>query len=587
MKNFSDTWTLDSLLAEDSQPATLQAQMNQIKQQLEECKKKLDTPENGKMAILQYQELDGHCRDLEYYFECMLAQNTSDQQALQLYAESKTLRAACDSLNDEICQFLAQLDEPAMRAFCKSPKLEAISFHLYEKRDLVREKLPITQERLINQLSIDGFHGWNDIYETFMGQLRIFSPLDAKASFSVGQVTNFLLDPVRSIRQDWFAKWEETWLAYENLAAQMINHLAGYKLSLCQARKHSSILQDPLQYNRMQESTLWAMWNTIDCHKEMLIKYLQQKAKNLKIDRLAWYDIEAPLPSALSPKISYQEAAETIIEDFSTFSDSMGTFARQAFEEKWIEAEDRAGKRPGGFCVPFLHAKETRIFMTYGGTMNNLLTLAHELGHAYHSYEVRDLPIFSQQYPMNVAETASTLAEMLVLDSWMNRSSDPTIQLSILDNKLQRAVMFLMNIHARFLFELEFYQAREKGFVIANHLNSLMENAQKKAFCNALSEWHPHFWVAKQHFFITEVSFYNFPYTFGYLFSQGIYARLKHDPQRERVYANLLQDTGRMPVEDLAQRHLDVKLEEPGFWEDALKLVEKDVAQYISLSQDV
>ena len=120
----------------------------------------------------------------------------------------------------------------------------------------------------------------------------------------------------------------------------------------------------------------------------------------------------------------------------------------------------------------------------------------------------------------------------------------------------------------------------------AGELNELMVNAQKRAFGEALAEWHPHFWLAKQHFYATDVPFYNFPYTFGYLFSLGIYALLKTHRNRDQLYAGLLQDTGRLTVEDLAQRHLGANLEKPEFWENALKLVENDVAAYLCAAEN-
>ena len=222
--------------------------------------------------------------------------------------------------------------------------------------------------------------------------------------------------------------------------------------------------------------------------------------------------------------------------------------------------------------------------MTYSGTMTNVFTLAHELGHAYHSYEVRNLPILAQEYRMNVAETASTLAEMTVIDALIQREQDPTVQRSLLDHKLQRSTIFLMNIYARFLFELDFYEARKKGYVVAEDLNAMMTEAQKKAYGNALSEWHSRFWISKQHFYMTSLPFYNFPYTFGYLFSLGIYSTLKKEKNRAEAWAALLRDTGRLSVEDLAQRHLGVNLENPAFWEEAINTVEVDVERFIQLT---
>lgn len=221
--------------------------------------------------------------------------------------------------------------------------------------------------------------------------------------------------------------------------------------------------------------------------------------------------------------------------------------------------------------------------MTYNGSMNNVFTLAHELGHGYHSEAVKNKSFFGQQYRMNVAETASTLAEMIIIDSMITETKDPKTRLALLDNKLQRAVIFLMNIHTRFLFELDFYNSRRKNFVSPEELNALMLNAQKTAYHNSLEEWHPYFWFAKQHFYLTDVPFYNFPYTFGYLFSQGIYAHLKNHPKRAELYEALLKDTGSLTVEELAQKHLGVNLEEPAFWLASLKLIEKDVQAFLDI----
>lgn len=583
MQNFSLTWDLDSLFSGGSHSSALHSLLHHVKHQLQKFERKFHQLSDIKQGILYFQELDGHCRDLQYFIDCLLSQNVEDQKALQLHSEVNLLRARCDSLGEELNVLLAGLDQETIANLLANPDLEPIAFHLQERIQQTKEKLPIEQEQLIHQLGIDGYQGWSNIYDMFIGQLQISSPFSPEELLSVGQAANRLFNIERPVRQAWFQRWEETWSLHENLSAQMLNHLAGFRLNVYKARGWHSILHEPLWCNRMQEQTLTAMWNAVNKHKASLVKYLKCKARILGVQRLAWHDVEAPLPFSEEPETPFQEAAEFIIRDFHEFSPAMGVFAQEAFEKRWIEAEDRSGKRPGGFCASFLSAQESRIFMTYSGTMMNILTLAHELGHAYHSYEVREQPIFAQQYPMNVAETASTLAEIVVINGWMRHSEDPKVQLTLLDMKLQRAVMFLMNIHARFLFELDFYHERQKGFVLPHRLNALMEQAQRQAFGEELSEWHPHFWVAKQHFFITEVPFYNFPYTFGYLFSQGVYAHLKDHSTRDQEYAALLRDTGRLPVEELANRHLGIQLQEPDFWEKALKLIEEDISAYLQL----
>jgi oligoendopeptidase F len=307
------------------------------------------------------------------------------------------------------------------------------------------------------------------------------------------------------------------------------------------------------------------------------------KAKQIGKSRLAWQDMDAPVATS-NAKIPYAEAAVLITSAFRQFSEGMATLAETAFADRWIEAEDRPGKRPGGFCRSFPISRQSRIFMTYSGTPGNVSTLAHELGHAYHGALVEELPPLAQDYAMNVAETASTFAEALVSDALLRRADSDAEKLALLDDRLQRAVAFCMNIRARFLFETRFYERRRSGMLEASELNELMLQAQREAFGDALSGWHPHFWAAKLHFYLTDVPFYNFPYTFGYLFSTGLVAVADREGASfSAKYDDLLRDTGVMTVESLASRHLGVDLEELGFWEDAVARVVEDVDKFAAL----
>jgi oligoendopeptidase F len=190
-------------------------------------------------------------------------------------------------------------------------------------------------------------------------------------------------------------------------------------------------------------------------------------------------------------------------------------------------------------------------------------------------------------YAMNVVETASTFAEMIVADAAVKNAKDEEEKLVLLDDKIQRTVALLMNIHARFLFETRFYDDRKQGPVSVERLNELMLAAQKEAYSNALEEYHPLFWASKLHFFITGVPFYNFPYTFGFLFSLGIYAQaLEEGSGYEEKYIALLKDTASMSVEDLAQKHLQVDLTQPDFWEKAVRICLDDIDEFLTLTEN-
>jgi len=231
-------------------------------------------------------------------------------------------------------------------------------------------------------------------------------------------------------------------------------------------------------------------------------------------------------------------------------------------------------------------SKQTRIFMTSAGAASNVSTLAHELGHAYHQHVMNDLPILTQDYAMNVAETASTFAELIVADATVRAARTDQERISLLEDKIQRSVAFFMNIHARFLFENEFYKKREEGLVSVRELNELMVQAQKTAYCDELVDYHPHFWAAKLHFYLTDVPFYNFPYTFGYLFSAGLYAKsVEEGSGFADKYVDLLKDTGIMSVEQLAAKHLGIDLALPEFWQTAVNKTLEDVELFLQLTE--
>ena len=258
-----------------------------------------------------------------------------------------------------------------------------------------------------------------------------------------------------------------------------------------------------------------------------------------------------------------------------------------ALKEKWVEAENRSGKQQGGFCTTLPTARQSRIFMTYTNSADSMSTLAHELGHAYHSWVLRDQPLFLQDYPMNLAETASTFAEAVLGEQRLQRAKTDYERLQLLDGMLSDAVAFLMNIHARFLFEDEFHRQRRQGELTAAQLNQLMENAQREAYLGVFSDdgWNPQFWVSKLHFYITSLPFYNFPYTFGYLLSMGVYA-IGKDAGKDfpEQYRKLLIATGSQDAEDAVLSTMGFDLRKPDFWMKCLSIVSERVKQFVSLA---
>ncbi|MCL6459853.1 MAG: M3 family oligoendopeptidase [Gorillibacterium sp.] len=497
-----------------------------------------------------------------------------------------TINAIYQSALTLFDRYLSQIPENVFTELTNQEPWSQVRFSLHERRRMAQEKLSPELETLAGNLAVDGYHGWGELYNTIVGQVRIpFEENGEPKTLSAGQAFNKLHSADRNVRVEMFEKWEAAWAGQADLCADALNHLAGFRLRLYKHRGWDSIHREPLQINRMTQETLNVMWDVVEQNKDIFLSYLARKAKLLGVNQLSWHDVDAPIGEA-GGTMSYDDGAEAIVAQFRVFSPKMADFAEHALENRWIEAEDRAGKRPGGFCTAFPISGETRIFMTYAGT--NLSTLAHELGHAYHQDVMNDMPALAQEYAMNVAETASTLAETIVSDATIRQEKDKQAQIALLDDKLQNASAMFLNIHARFIFETSFYKEREQGMVSVERLNELMVAAQKKAYRDTLSEYHPHFWAAKLHFYSTDVPFYNFPYTFGFLFSSGIYqAALREGSDFEDRYIALLRDTGSMTVEELALKHLGVNLQQPEFWQQAIDMSVEDAKLFLQLTEDL
>jgi pepF/M3 family oligoendopeptidase len=520
------------------------------------------------------------------FVSCLGAQNQLDKKAIQLSGKVTSLQAQLQSVSGEFDNLLRSTDDHTWEQWMERDEVRAISFILNERRDLACEKLSPELESLALDLAVDGYHGWSDFYDTIVSRVEIPFEEDGKTvMLSAGQAANKLHVSNSNARQEMFTKWEHTWTEAEDYCADTLNHIAGFRLKLYGRRGWDQVLKEPLAINRMSEQTLDAMWKVIIDSKPMFVQYLERKAKLLGVDKLSWVDVEAPI-GAVSSKVTYQEAAENIVKQFRKFSPKLADFSEMAFDKQWIEVEDRAGKRPGGFCTSLSLSKETRIFMTFSGTPSNVSTLAHELGHGYHQHLMNDLPVLNQNYAMNVAETASTFAEMIVADALVKDANNVQEKIGLLEEKIQNSIAFFMNIHARFLFETRFYDKRKEGLVSAQELSELMEEAQKEAYCGALSSYHPHFWASKLHFYITGVPFYNYPYTFGYMFSTGLYVRAQQEGASfADKYDALLRDTGVMTVEELALKHLDADLTGSEFWQSAMDLCISDVKEFLQMTE--
>lgn len=540
---------------------------------------------NMMVTLRKLREKINHGASFAY---CLTSQDVNDEQAMVALEEFSAYDAASDAIQTAIEGFAKAADDDTWNKIVSDDRLASEAFFWNEFRHRARLKMAPELEKLASELAVNGLHSWERLYSKMAGDLRAeFEEKGETRSLSMGQIKNKLSDPDRSVRKRAFEKYFEAWKSIEALTTMQLNSLAGFRLSLYKARGWDDPLFEALLFGRVKKETVAAMWQAVDAHRPVVKKYIDAKKKYLGIDRFMWYDQLAPV-AEVEKKFSYEQACDFVVEHLTSFSKDMGEFARRAIDARWIEAEDRTGKADGGYCTYLPLLRESRIFMTFSGNYNEMMTLAHEIGHAYHSYVFKDRDYFARFYPMNLAETASTFNELLVTDAALNATDDKDMKLSLIDKKIEESFVMCCDIHSRFIFESKFYEERKKGAVPKDRLNELMVEAQKEAFGDILDDegYHPLFWASKQHFSISDLAFYNFPYTFGHLFAGGIYDRARKEGTAfADAYRGLLADTGSMTCEEVAKKHLGVDITRQDFWNDAVARSLADVDEFVKLTK--
>ncbi|MDP9370693.1 MAG: M3 family metallopeptidase, partial [Chloroflexota bacterium] len=398
-------------------------------------------------------------------------------------------------------------------------------------------------------------------------------------------VRNLAHDPDRTVRRRAYdaelAAWERAALPL----AAALNGIKGEVNILTARRGWASPLDAALFESRIDRETLDAMLVAAEEAFPTFRRYLRAKARVLGLPMLAWYDLFAPVgeDAAAAKRWDFATGSGFIIDHFGAYSTKLAEFAERAFRERWIDAEPRAGKRDGAFCMS-LRGDESRILANYQSSYDAVSTLAHELGHGYHNLCEAGLTPLQRETPMTLAETASIFCETIVREAAMAQA-DEQGQFAILEASLQNSCQVVVDIASRFRFEGRLFAARQARNLAVDELNDLMLTAQRETYGDGMdaAALHPYMWAVKGHYYSPYRSFYNYPYMFGLLFGLGLYDRYREDPGGfRRGYDDLLALTGRADAAALAARfRIDIRT--PDFWRSSLDVIRSDVDRFETL----
>lgn len=461
-------------------------------------------------------------------------------------------------------------------------KLSQYTFYFQERLEEKQFQLPKEVEEAISIMELSGSNAWRSLQQfltssvttTFNGQETTLS-----------QIRNYAYHSDPEIRKQAFFTELEMYDKIKDSIAFSINNIKSTVLSINKLRGISSPLTQTLFQSRIKKETLDALLSSMEKYLPIFRKYLKHKAVLLgHKNRLPFYDLFAAFETN-SKQYSIEESKEFLLKHFATFSKDLHDLTKRAYEENWIDFTPRKGKVGGAFCNNLKMIKQSRILTNYDKTLSDIVTLAHELGHAYHGYHIENHLPLNQSYSMPVAETASIFNENIILNAALKEANDEE-KIFLIESQLQDATQIIVDIYSRFLFEKELYEKRENSFLFANDLAEMMKNAQLKAYGDALdpSTLHPYMWVNKPHYYYTNLSFYNFPYAFGGLFAKGLYAIYEENKEQfVEKYKELLHATTVNKVEDVA-KIMNIDLTQSDFWDKSLESFSKQIDLFIELT---
>ena len=510
------------------------------------------------------------------------AVNTSDEAAVNAQAGLQKLMSDMSAANAAFRAYVGKT-ENLEELIAADPFLGEYAFLLRNMKDDAKYVLDEKVEEALAKMNLSGGSAWENL------QSYLSSTVEAEyrgEKLNLSAVRNLAYDPDPAVRKD---AYDAEIACYDKIKDAISFSLNSLKLQVtteCELRKAGSPLEMTLRASRMQKSTLDAMIAAIEEYLPVFWKYLRAKARLLGYEGgLKWWDMFAPV-GRNTASYTVEDARKYLIDHFKPFAPDMAEMMEHAFDDAWIDFYPHAGKVGGAFCANVASIKQSRVLTNFDGSFSDIVTLAHELGHAYHGMMIENHRPLNLDYSMPVAETASTFNETVVMNAALDEATDREVKLGLLESQLQDTTQIMCDIMSRYWFETAVFEKAQEGFAFADELCGMMTTAQKRAYGDGLDPdtLHPYMWVCKSHYYSAGLSFYNWPYAFGGLFAAGLYAQYRKEGEAFLPkYRALLKATTVASVEDVAKM-ADIDLGDVNFWRSSLEIFKARVEQFLELA---
>ena len=528
------------------------------------------------------EKIAGLAMPLFEYAGLRSAVNTSDEEAVNAQAGLEKLMSDM-SAADAAFQAYVGKTENLEELIAADPFLGEYAFLLRNMKEDARYVLDEKVEEALAKMNLSGGSAWENL------QSYLTSTVEADyrgEKLNLSAVRNLAYDPDPAVRKDAYDAELACYEKIKDAVSFSLNSLKQQVTTECELRKAGSPLEMTLRASRMRKSTLDAMIQAIEEYLPVFWKYLRAKAKLLGYEGgLKWWDMFAPMGKNTAT-YTVEDAKQYLIDHFQPFAPDMADMMEHAFDDAWIDFYPHAGKVGGAFCANIASIKQSRVLTNFDGSFSDIVTLAHELGHAYHGMMIENHRPLNLDYSMPVAETASTFNETVVMNAALDEAADREVKLGLLESQLQDTTQIMCDIMSRYWFETAVFEKARTGFAFSDELCAMMKEAQKRGYGDGLDldTLHPYMWVCKGHYYSAGLSFYNFPYAFGGLFAAGLYAQYRREGEAFLPkYRALLKATTVASVEDVAKM-ADIDLGDVNFWRSSLEIFKARVEMFLELA---
>ena len=557
----------------------------------EKANSKTEPKKLGKLlgeAVDRFNELFELSGTMSSYLYSFITTDSRNKDAMRIFSEFQQMSVQGSILQTKFTAWAGTLGKPAIKKAVKTnASAKAHEFILLESAEQSKYLMSEAEENLAAELTLSGGSAFGKLQGTLTSQMTVDFELDGEVKkMPMPALINLRSHPDESVRRRGYEAENKAWADVQETLAACLNGVKGETLVLDRKRGREDNVHASIDAARIDRATLEAMLGAMRDSFPMFRRYFNHKAKLIGKEKLAWWDLFAPLGKT-DKVYSWDEARDFIVTNFNKFSPELGAFAQRAFDNNWIDGEQREGKRGGAFCMGVPAVKESRILANFDGSFDQVSTLAHELGHAFHNecaYQANKSEL-QQSTPMTLAETASIMCETIATEAALAETTDRDEVLAILEAQMNNASQVVVDIYSRYLFEKEVFERRAQSELSADEINDIMERAQKATFGDGLDEKYlqKYMWTWKPHYYSAGFSFYNYPYTFGLLFATGLYAVYqKRGADFVPAYKELLATTGEANAADLADT-FGINIRTKKFWADSLAIIGKRVDRFCEL----